>query len=168
MHREFLVYLNVVSYSLVAEDCSVCICDFGLARCERRQMLSQYVVTRWYRPPEVLLCKRQYTNAVDIWSAGCVFAELIMQPSPHRAGLFPGHSYKDQTDKIINVLPSSCAHVLCPCFVDCVNCRRDLQVSLQFCFRRCWERRQRKIWLQHAMTCQCLFVHCGCLKDVCM
>jgi serine/threonine protein kinase len=67
--------------------------------------LVRYVVTRWYRPPEVLLCKRQYSNEVDIWSAGCIFAELIMQPSPHRAGLFPGHSYRDQTDKIINVMP---------------------------------------------------------------
>ncbi len=68
--------------------------------------LVRYVVTRWYRPPEVLLCKRQYSNAVYIWSAGCIFAELIMQPSPHRAGLFPGHSYRDQTDKIIKVMPS--------------------------------------------------------------
>jgi serine/threonine protein kinase len=65
---------------------------------------NMYIVTRWYRPPEVLLCSRQYNKAVDIWSAGCIFAELILPPSPHRRGLFPGVSYKDQTDKIIQVL----------------------------------------------------------------
>ena len=82
-------------------DCDVHICDFGLARRERDHLLSMYIVTRWYRPPEVLLCKRQYNKAVDIWSAGCIFAELIMRSSPQRQGLFPGLSYKDQTDKII-------------------------------------------------------------------
>jgi serine/threonine protein kinase len=65
--------------------------------------MSQYIVTRWYRPPEVLLCARQYNKAVDMWSAGCIFAELVMRPSPHRHGLFPGLTYKDQTDKIIEV-----------------------------------------------------------------
>ena len=85
----------------MGEDCDVHICDFGLARRERDHLLSMYIVTRWYRPPEVLLCKRQYNKAVDIWSAGCIFAELIMRSSPQRQGLFPGLSYKDQTDKII-------------------------------------------------------------------
>ena len=94
---------NDFVFRLVDEDCGVHICDFGLARCESRKLLSQDIVTRWYRPPEVLLCKREYNNAVDIWSAGCIFAELIMNPSPNRSGLFPGHTYKDQTDKIIHV-----------------------------------------------------------------
>lgn len=66
-------------------------------------------MTRWYRPPEVLLCKRQYNKAVDMWSAGCIFAELVTRPSPHRHGLFPGLTYKDQTDKIITVTESTAA-----------------------------------------------------------
>ena len=87
----------------MGHDCDVHICDFGQARSERDQLLTSYIVTRWYRPPEVLLCKRQYSKAVDVWSAGCIFAELVMQPSALRLGLFPGQSYKDQTDKIMEV-----------------------------------------------------------------
>jgi hypothetical protein len=97
------LFKSHLQHSLVGQDCDVHICDFGLARRETDRLLSMYIVTRWYRPPEVLLCKRQYNKAVDIWSAGCIFAELVMQPSPTRQGLFPGHSYKDQTDKIIRV-----------------------------------------------------------------
>ena len=97
---------------LVGEDCDVHICDFGQARRERDQLLSAYIVTRWYRPPEVLLCKRQYNTAVDIWSAGCIVAELVTRPSPQRLGLFPGLSYKDQTDKIIQV---------CACSFECCS-----------------------------------------------
>jgi serine/threonine protein kinase len=100
--------LSLFAFRLVGEDCDVHICDFGLARRERDSLLSQYIVTRWYRPPEVLLCKRQYNKAVDIWSAGCIFAELVTRPSPHRQGLFPGFSYKDQTDKIIQVILGFC------------------------------------------------------------
>ena len=70
--------------------------------------VTSYIVTRWYRPPEVLLCKRQYNKAVDIWSAGCIVAELVTRPSPQRLGLLPGLSYKDQTDKIIQVCACSC------------------------------------------------------------
>jgi serine/threonine protein kinase len=89
---------------LVGEHCDVRICDFSLARREAQgALLTKYIVTRWYRPPEILLCKRQYDAAVDVWSAGCMFAELIMPPSPQRRGLFPGATYKDQTDKIIEV-----------------------------------------------------------------
>jgi serine/threonine protein kinase len=75
-------------------------------------VMSQYIVTRWYRPPEVLLCTRQYNTAVDMWSAGCIFAELIMRPSPQRLGLFPGHTYKNQTDQIIEVSDAH-ARVFC-------------------------------------------------------
>ena len=105
----------------MGEDCDVHICDFGQARRERDQLLSAYIVTRWYRPPEVLLCKRQYNTAVDIWSAGCIVAELVTRPSPQRLGLFPGLSYKDQTDKIIQV---------CACSFECCS-----SVSVKFyCF----------------------------------
>ena len=72
-------------------------------------------MTRWYRPPEVLLCKRQYNKAVDMWSAGCIFAELVTRPSPHRLGLFPGLTYKDQTDKIITVTESTAATLALAC-----------------------------------------------------
>jgi p38 MAP kinase len=60
------------------------ICDFGSARPESSQMTG-YVSTRHYRAPEVMLSWQKYDIAVDMWSAGCVFAEML-QGKP----LFPG------------------------------------------------------------------------------
>lgn len=70
--------------------------DFGLARgvCKdegEENALTEYVVTRWYRAPEVICCARQYDERVDVWSVGCIFAELI-----RRKPLFPGRDYMDQ------------------------------------------------------------------------
>jgi len=45
----------------------------------------RYVITRWYRAPEVILCPSDYSKAVDIWSVGCIFSELL-----GRHPLFPG------------------------------------------------------------------------------
>lgn len=89
---------------LVNSDCRVRICDFGLARfvsedtAEDGQELSEYVVTRWYRAPELLLANA-YTKAIDMWSVGCILAELL-----GRRILFPGTSYVDQLKWIIGVL----------------------------------------------------------------
>jgi len=47
--------------------------------------LIRYVITRWYRAPEVILCPSEYSKAVDIWSVGCIFSELL-----GRHPLFPG------------------------------------------------------------------------------
>jgi mitogen-activated protein kinase 1/3 len=80
---------------LVNISCDVKICDFGLSRGynanDSMQELTDYVVTRWYRPPELLLMCTQYTPAVDIWSCGCIFAELM-----NRRTLFPGNDYLNQ------------------------------------------------------------------------
>ena len=66
--------------------------DFGLARGyeETTTTLTEYVVTRWYRAPEVILNASHYSNALDVWSIGCIFAELL-----GRAPLFPGDDYLD-------------------------------------------------------------------------
>lgn len=48
-------------------------------------LMTQYVMTRWYRAPELMLFRRQYTAAVDIWSVGCIFAEMLL-----RQPIFPG------------------------------------------------------------------------------
>merc|ERR1711933_626321 len=65
---------------------------------------TDYVVTRWYRAPEVVLLASQYTKAIDIWAVGCILCELIC-----RKPLFPGKDYKDQIRKILAMLgtPSS-------------------------------------------------------------
>lgn len=63
-----------------------------------KRELSGHITTRWYRPPEIILLERIYTTAVDMWSAGCVFAELLemiveVQPDiTERSALFPGES----------------------------------------------------------------------------
>lgn len=50
--------------------------------------LTEYVVTRWYRAPEIMLACQEYTSAIDMWSVGCIFAELLA-----RSPLFPGEDY---------------------------------------------------------------------------
>lgn len=56
------------------------ICDFGLARVEEpdsSKHMTQEVVTQYYRAPEILMGARHYTAAVDVWSVGCIFGELL-------------------------------------------------------------------------------------------
>ncbi|KAH8741380.1 MAP kinase [Cryptosporidium ryanae] len=90
---------------LVNLSCDLKICDFGLARGnvgdldKMKDDLTDYVVTRWYRAPEIILCVNRYDKAVDIWSAGCIFAELIK-----RSALFAGHDHLDQLKAIISCL----------------------------------------------------------------
>lgn len=75
--------------------------DFGLARAFGIPVrhYTHEVVTLWYRAPEILLGARKYSTPVDIWSIGCIFAEMVM-----RAPLFPGDSEIDQLHKIFNAL----------------------------------------------------------------
>merc|ERR1711934_1119079 len=56
--------------------------------------LTQHVVTRWYRPPELILMQTDYTAAVDVWSFGCIFGELVktLDPSARVGPLFPGRT----------------------------------------------------------------------------
>lgn len=89
---------------LVADNCELKICDFGLARAEttrgrRRNRLTEYVATRWYRAPEVMLSR--YGKAADVWSSGCVLAEML-----GKRVLFPGQGYVHQLDCIFAILGS--------------------------------------------------------------
>ncbi|KAE9387238.1 Pkinase-domain-containing protein [Gymnopus androsaceus JB14] len=92
---------------LVNSDCELKICDFGLSRGfdaepdENASHLTEYVATRWYRAPEIMLAFRRYNTAIDVWSIGCIFAELLMGKP-----LFKGKDYVDQLNKILNVLGS--------------------------------------------------------------
>lgn len=75
--------------------------DFGLARAFGIPVrhYTHEVVTLWYRAPEILLGARKYSTPVDIWSIGCIFAEMVM-----RTPLFPGDSEIDQLHKIFQAL----------------------------------------------------------------
>ncbi|KAH9589407.1 Protein kinase domain [Trypanosoma melophagium] len=98
MHRDLKP-----SNLLVNADCALAICDFGLARDDQwttSAALTEYVVTRWYRPPEVLgMGSHQYTNAVDVWSLGLIFAELMVGKT-----LLPGSDYIRQLIMIVHLL----------------------------------------------------------------
>ena len=57
------------------------------------RQLTQHVVTRWYRAPELILMQEYYNSAIDMWSVGCIFAELLQTLSDTRSQpLFPGRS----------------------------------------------------------------------------
>ncbi|ULT96662.1 hypothetical protein L3Y34_004900 [Caenorhabditis briggsae] len=81
----------------VNEDCELKILDFGLARQTDSEMTG-YVATRWYRAPEIMLNWMHYTQTVDIWSVGCILAELITGKT-----LFPGSDHIDQLTRIMSV-----------------------------------------------------------------
>ncbi|KIL69470.1 hypothetical protein M378DRAFT_21621 [Amanita muscaria Koide BX008] len=91
---------------LVNSDCELKICDFGLSRGfgatpEYTTHLTEYVATRWYRAPEIMLAFRGYNTAIDVWSIGCILAELLLGKP-----LFKGKDYVDQLNKILDVLGS--------------------------------------------------------------
>ncbi|KAG8465618.1 hypothetical protein KFE25_002925 [Diacronema lutheri] len=91
---------------LVNKNCDLKVCDFGLARAMRVaaekgpvSQLTEYVVTRWYRAPELLVEVEDYDSAIDVWAIGCIFAEML-----GRKALFPGRDYLDQLKRIIDVI----------------------------------------------------------------
>lgn len=88
---------------LVNKNCDLKICDFGLARGfgteEDDPTLTDYVVTRWYRAPEVVLLASEYTRAIDVWSVGCILCELI-----GRKPIFTGKDHLHQIRKILEVI----------------------------------------------------------------
>lgn len=86
---------------LIDKDGNLKIGDFGLARAfgVPLRTYTHEVVTLWYRSPEILLGGRQYSTGVDMWSVGCIFAEMAT-----RKPLFPGDSEIDEIFKIFRLL----------------------------------------------------------------
>ncbi|GFO29168.1 mitogen-activated protein kinase [Plakobranchus ocellatus] len=82
----------------VNEDCELKILDFGLARHTDDEMTG-YVATRWYRAPEIMLNWMHYNQTVDIWSVGCIMAEMLVGRP-----LFPGSDHIDQLTKILSLV----------------------------------------------------------------
>lgn len=82
---------------LIGADGELKLADFGLARIHGspNPRLTHQVVTRWYRAPELLYGSQQYSTGVDIWSMGCIFAEIML-----RMPYLPGDSDVDQLAKI--------------------------------------------------------------------
>ena len=86
---------------LVNGNCDLAICDFGLARGvdDDAGKLTEYVVTRWYRAPELLCEAKDYGPPIDVWSVGCVFAEML-----RRKPFFRGDTPQHQLETIVSVL----------------------------------------------------------------
>lgn len=106
IHSGGLVHRDLKpSNMLLNKDCQMKLADFGLAwlLVENKDgefpLVSDYIATRWYRAPEILLGSQNYTKKVDIWSAGCILAEILLDQV-----LFAGKSSMNQIELIINLL----------------------------------------------------------------
>lgn len=96
---------------LVNADCELKICDFGLARGYtpgagtatggkgNQGFMTEYVATRWYRAPEIMLSFANYSTAIDVWSVGCILAELLGGKP-----IYKGRDYVDQLNQILHYL----------------------------------------------------------------
>jgi len=93
---------------LLNADCRLKICDFGLSRGNMSDpeseeqssgVLTEYVVTRWYRAPEVMLLPKQYSTSLDIWAVGCILCEIL-----GRRAIFPGKNHIDMISRVCQVL----------------------------------------------------------------
>ena len=106
MHSGQLLHRDLKpSNILLNSECLVKVADFGLARSVASQeegsnaVLTDYVATRWYRAPEILLGSTKYSKAVDMWSLGCIIAEML-----HGKPTFPGTSTLNQLDRVLELV----------------------------------------------------------------
>jgi len=112
MHSAQLLHRDMKpSNLLLNSDCLMKVADFGLARSLRERddeglggdqpdpvILTDYVATRWYRAPEILLGATNYGFGVDMWSVGCILGEML-----HGKPIFPGQSTMNQLEKIMEI-----------------------------------------------------------------
>ncbi|KIH62215.1 hypothetical protein ANCDUO_07503 [Ancylostoma duodenale] len=101
MHRNGYFHRDMKPENIMCNGTElVKIADFGLAREVRsKPPYTDYVSTRWYRAPEILLRSTSYNSPIDIWALGCIMAELYMLRP-----LFPGTSELDQLFKIVTIM----------------------------------------------------------------
>jgi mitogen-activated protein kinase 15 len=123
IHKQYIIYqlLKTLKYLHSAEilhrdmkpsnlllnsDCLMKVADFGLARSitaletdsDKRPVLTDYIATRWYRAPEIIVGSSKYTKGVDMWSVGCIIGELVLDKP-----VFPGQSTLNQLERIVSV-----------------------------------------------------------------
>ncbi len=104
MHSADLLHRDIKPSNLLLNaDCHVKVCDFGLCRSVAEvtgpaPVLTDYVATRWYRAPEILLGSTKYTRGVDMWAVGCILGEML-----NGRAIFPGTSTMNQIERIVEV-----------------------------------------------------------------
>ncbi|KAK2159761.1 hypothetical protein LSH36_147g09026, partial [Paralvinella palmiformis] len=102
LHRHWILHRDMKPNNLLINEQGVLkIGDFGLARFygSPGRIYTHQVVTRWYRPPELLYGARNYGTGIDIWATGCILAELLL-----RVPFLPGESDLDQLSRIFQAL----------------------------------------------------------------
>lgn len=104
LHSADLLHRDIKpSNLLLNSDCHIKVCDFGLCRSVAESagpapVLTDYVATRWYRAPEILLGSTRYTRGVDMWAVGAILGEMI-----NGRPVFPGTSTMNQIERIVEV-----------------------------------------------------------------
>lgn len=129
IHKQYIIYqlLKALKYihsgqlihrdlkpsnMLLNAECHQKVADFGLARSVavneedgQAPVLTEYVATRWYRAPEILLGSKKYTKAVDMWSVGCILGEMIIGKA-----IFPGTSTLNQIERVLELTGKPSQH----------------------------------------------------------
>lgn len=112
LHSASILHRDIKpSNLLVNSGCLLKVADFGLARSMTHgidepitaPMLTDYVATRWYRAPEILLGSTEYNFGVDMWSCGCILGELLSGKP-----IFPGTSTMNQLEKVLGLTGRPC------------------------------------------------------------
>lgn len=104
LHSADLLHRDIKpSNLLLNSDCHIKVCDFGLCRSVAESagpapVLTDYVATRWYRAPEILLGSTRYTRGVDMWAVGAILGEMI-----NGRPVFPGTSTMNQIERIVEL-----------------------------------------------------------------
>mmetsp|Transcript_15128 Transcript_15128/g.15000 ORF Transcript_15128/g.15000 Transcript_15128/m.15000 type:complete len:177 (+) Transcript_15128:131-661(+) len=100
IHKNGFFHRDLKPENILVSEGKAKIADFGLAREIRsKPPYTDYVSTRWYRAPELLFGSEYYTAAVDMWSIGCIFAELLT-----RTSFLPGTDTENQLELIIEMI----------------------------------------------------------------
>ena len=100
LHSHKVIHRDLKLANLLISECGTLkIADFGLARLQGSPHQTNRVITRWYRPPELLLGVTEYGSSVDVWSAGAIFGELVIGKP-----LFPGESEMNVLGYIFDTL----------------------------------------------------------------
>ena len=99
MHKSGIFHRDIKPENILIKGNNLVVADLGSCKgIYSKQPYTEYVSTRWYRAPELLLNCSEYTAAIDIWSVGCILGEIMT-----REPLFPGKDYVHQLRLITEV-----------------------------------------------------------------